>query len=80
MALALLCRVADALLENVLSLLDKLAVQVDRVVRVAAGRIVLAEDELAGLLVVLLHLAAVLLALVAQLLGGRAISVVVGAS
>jgi hypothetical protein len=45
--------VADALLEDVLGLFDKLAVQVDGVLRNAAGGVVLAEDELGRLLVVL---------------------------
>jgi hypothetical protein len=45
--------VADALLEDVLGLLDELAVQVDGVVGDAAGGVVLAEDELGRLLVVL---------------------------
>jgi hypothetical protein len=45
--------IADALLEDVLGLLDKLAVEVDGVLGDAAGRVVLAEDEFGGLLVVL---------------------------
>ena len=45
--------VADALLEDVLGLLDELAVQVDGVLGDAAGRVVLAEDELGRLFVVL---------------------------
>lgn len=67
--LVVLLRVADALLEDVLGLLDELPVQVDRVVGDAARRVVLPEDVLAGLLVVLVHLRRVPLALVAQLLG-----------
>jgi hypothetical protein len=44
--------VADAGFEDVLCLLDKLAVQVNGVFGDAAWRVVLAEDELGGLLVV----------------------------
>jgi hypothetical protein len=56
--------VADALLEDVLGLLDELAVQVDGVLGDPAGRVVLAEDELGRLLVVLRLLPLVLLAFV----------------
>lgn len=54
--LAVRLRVADALLEYVLGLLDKLAVQVDRVGRHPPVGVVLAEDKLRRLPVVLLHL------------------------
>lgn len=57
--------VADARLQDVLGLLDKLPVQVDGVVGYAARRVVLAEDVLGRLLVVRLHLRRVPLALVA---------------
>lgn len=60
---------ADALLEDALGLVDKLAVQVDGVGLDLARRVVLAEDVLGRLLVVLVHLGLVPLALVGQLLG-----------
>lgn len=76
--LAVLLGVADALLEDVLGLLDELAVQVDGVVGDAALRVVLAEDVVRRLLVVLVHLGRVPLALVAQLLGPGAVALLVG--
>lgn len=54
--------VPDALLQHALGLLDVLPVQVQRVVRHALDRVVLAEDEVRGLLVVLLARRLVLLA------------------
>lgn len=75
--LPVLLGVADALLEDVLGLLDELAVQVDGVGGGPARRVVLAEDVLAGALVVLVHPRRVLLALVAQLLGLRAVAALV---
>jgi hypothetical protein len=56
--------VADALLEDILGLLDELAVQVNGVLGDATGCVVLAEDELGGLLVVLGLLPLMLLAFV----------------
>lgn len=52
----------DPLLEHVLSLLNKQAVQIDGVVLDTAVRVVLAEDVVARLAVVLVHLGGVLLA------------------
>lgn len=76
MRLSMLPRVLDALLEDLLRLLDELPVQIDRVGRHVG--VVLAEDELRRLSVVLLHLAAVRLALLGQLLGQRAVAILVG--
>ena len=70
---------ADALLEDALGFLHELAMQVDSVAIDLAGRVVLAEDVLGGLPVVVIHPGIVGLALVRELLGGRAISVLVGA-
>lgn len=69
--------VLDARLEDVLSLLDELPVQVDRVVGDAPGGVVLAEDILGGLLIVCVHLGAVLLALVGEGFGLGAIAALV---
>jgi hypothetical protein len=69
--------VADALLKDVLGLFDKLPVQVDGVLGDAAGRVVLAEDELGRLLVVLGLLLLVPLTLVRELLGTRAVAALV---
>lgn len=69
---------ADAVLEDALSLLDKLAVQVDRVGLDAPVGVVLAEDEVGGLLVVVVHAGGVRLALVGELLCGGAIAVFIG--
>jgi hypothetical protein len=69
-----LLRVLDALLQDPLGLLDELPVQVDGIGVDAAGCVVLAEDEVRGLLVVRFHLDGVLLALLGQLVGRRAIA------
>lgn len=68
---------ADALLEDALSFLDELAVQIDAVGLYAAGCVVLAEDEVGGLLIVVVHLGIMRLALVGELLRAGAIAVVV---
>ena len=68
---------ADAGLEDVLGLLDELAVQVDGVLAHAPRRVVLPEDVLARLLVVLRHPRPVRLALVAQLLRPRPVPALV---
>jgi hypothetical protein len=70
--------VADALLEDVLGLLDKLAVQVDGVLGDAAGAVVLPEDELRGLLVVLGLFLLVTLAFVRELLSACAVATFIG--
>ena len=70
--------VADARAQDRLGLVDELAVQVDRVARHAARRVVLAEDELRGLLVVRVLLRRVPLALVGQRLGPGAVAALVG--
>ena len=69
--------VADARLQDVLGLLDELAVEVDRVIGHPALRIVLAEDVFRRLLVVLVLLGLVLLPLVGQSLGLGAIAALV---
>lgn len=76
--LAVRLGVADALFQNLLGLLDKLPVQVNGIGGNAPAGVVLAEDELRRLLVVLLHLAAMRLALLGELLRGRAIAARVG--
>ena len=69
--------VADARLQDVLGLLDELAVEIDRVVGDPALHIVLAEDVFRRLLVVLVLLGLVLLSLVGQSLGLGAIAALV---
>lgn len=71
-------RVPYPRLQDILGLLDELAVQVDRVRGYASFRVVLAEDVLGRLFVVLLHLGGVLLALVREVLGLGAIAALVG--
>lgn len=66
--------VLDPLLENLLSLLDELAVQVDGIGGDAPVGVVLAEDKLGRLLVVVIHLAAVRLAFLRELFGAGAIA------
>lgn len=76
--LAVLLGVADALLEDVLGLLDELAVQVQLVAGHAVLGVVLAEDEFGGLLVVFVHLRGVLLARLGEFVGFRAVAGLVG--
>lgn len=68
---------ADALLEDALGFLDIEAVQVDAVAFDAAGGVVGAEDVLAGLTVVVVHLAVVGFALVGEFFGASAVARVV---
>lgn len=70
--------VPNARLEDVLCLLDKLAVQVNGVLGYPAGRIVLPEDEVGGLLVVLGLLFLMALARVGELLGFGAVAALIG--
>jgi hypothetical protein len=76
--LAVLLGVANALLEDFLGFFDELAVQVDGVTVYFADGIVLAEDELGGLLVVLVGFGCVLLALLRQLFRLGAVAALVG--
>jgi hypothetical protein len=68
----------DALLQHVLGFLDKQAVQIDGVAGDARLGVVGAEDVVAGLVVVLLHLGGVLLAFLAERVGGSAVAGLVG--
>lgn len=70
--------VFNPLLEDLLRLLNKLAVKIDRVGFDAVAGVILAEDELRRLLVVLLHLATVGLSPLGQLLGSGAVAAGVG--
>ena len=70
--------ILDPLFQDLLSLLSELAVQINGVGIDASVGVVLAEDELGRLFVVLLHLAAVGLALLGELLGAGAIAARVG--
>lgn len=74
MILSMRLGVSNALLQNLLRLLDELSMQIDRIGVNASIGVVLAEDELGRLLVVFLHLATVLLALFRQLFGARTIA------
>jgi hypothetical protein len=78
MRLSVLLGVADALLEDLLGLLDKLAVQIDGVARDFSYSVVFAEDELGGLLVVLVGFGCVRLALLRQLFRLVAVAALVG--
>jgi hypothetical protein len=78
MRLSVLLGVADALLEDLLGLFDKLAVQVDSVARDFAYGVVFAKDELGGLLVVLVGFGCVRLALLRQLFCLAAVAALVG--
>lgn len=77
MRLPLLLGVADALLEDLSSFLDKLPVQVDGISSGAPGGVVFSKDVLARTPIVLVHQRRVFLALVTQLLGRLAIAALV---
>lgn len=77
MRLAVLARIFDSLLQNILRFLDELTVQIDCVIRDAAIGVILTENEVRGLLVILFHLCAVRLALFGQLLCSCAIAAIV---
>lgn len=70
--------ILDPLFQDLLSLLNELSVQIDGVCLDAPAGIVLAEDKLRRLSVILLHLAAVCLSLLGELLGAGAIAARVG--
>jgi hypothetical protein len=70
--------VLDPFFQDLLGLLDELTVQIDGVGLDAPACIVLAEDKLRRLSVILLHLAAVCLSLLGELLGAGAIAVRIG--
>lgn len=72
-----LLRISDALLYDVLGLIDELAVQIDSIGVYPAGGVILAEDVIGGLLVIGIHLGCVLLALLGQLVSGGAIAALV---
>lgn len=76
--LSALLGVANALLEDLLGFFHELAVQVDGVAVDSAHGVVLAEDELGGLLVVLVGFGCVRLALLRQLLRAAAVAALVG--
>lgn len=70
--------VLDPFFQDLLSLLDELSVQIDGVCLNTPAGVILTEDELRRLSVVLLHLAAVCLSLLGELLGAGAIAARVG--
>lgn len=78
MALSMRLGILDALLQNLLSLLDKLPMQIDGIRRYAAVGVVLTEDKLRRLLVVLVHLATMRLPLLGEFFRARAIAALVG--
>jgi len=78
MRLPRLLGVADALLEDLLGLLDELAVQVDGVGVDAADGVVFAENVLGRLFVVVVCFGGVGFGLVRQVFGGGAVAALVG--
>lgn len=80
MRLPVLPRILDPLLQDLLRLLDILPMQIDRVRRDSSVGVVLAEDKLGRLPVILLHLPAMLLAFLGELLSQSAVAVLVGLS
>jgi hypothetical protein len=80
MRLPVLPRILDPLLQDILRLLDKLSMQVNRVSRHAAFGIVFTKDKLGCLSVVLVHLPAMRLAFLGEFFGQCTIAVLVGLS
>ena len=66
MRLPVRLRISNPLLQHILRLLDKLAVQVNRIAVDSAHGVVLAEDEVGRLLVILVHQLGVALAFFAE--------------
>jgi hypothetical protein len=77
MRLPILLRISDPLLQNLLRLLYKLPMQINRIVRNSSLRIVLPEDIIRRLLIILIHLRRVLLPLFRQLMRRSTISTLV---
>ena len=78
MRLACGLSVFDPLFQDVFCLFNELSVQVNGVAVDSADGIVLAEDEVGGLLVVLIHHGAVSFAFFGELVRGTAVSAFVG--
>lgn len=74
MSLAMRLRIFNALLQNLLRLLNKLSMQINRVGRHTSAGIVLLENELRRLSIIILHLAPVRLSLLGVLFGAGAIT------
>ncbi len=77
MRLAILLRISDPLLQNLLCLLYKLPMQINRVVRNSPWRIILPKYIIRGLLIILIHLRRMLLPLLRQLMRRSPISTLV---
>lgn len=77
MRLPILLRISDPLLQNLLRLLYKLPMQINRIVRDSSLRIVLPEDIIRRLLIILIHLRRVLLPFFRQLMRRSTISTLV---
>lgn len=77
MRLPILLRISDPLLQNLLCLLYKLPVQINRIVRNSSWHIILPKDIIRGLLVILIHLRRMLLPLLRQLMRRSPISALV---
>ena len=78
MSLTMPLRVFNPLLQNLLRLLDKLTMKINRISRNPPFGVILAEDKLGRLLIVLVHLAPVIFALVGEFFGARAVAAGVG--
>lgn len=80
MVLPMRLGILNALFEDILRLLNKLPMQINRISRYTPIGVIFAEDKLRRLLVVLVHLAPMGLALLGKLLCARAIAALVGFS
>jgi hypothetical protein len=75
MSLTMRLRIFNALLQNILRLLNKLSMQINRIGRYTSASIVLPENKLRRLSIIFLHLAPVRLSLLGVLLSASAITV-----
>ncbi len=77
MRLPILLRISYPLLQDPLSLLYELTMQINGIVRDSAWSIILPEDEVRGLLVVLVHFGGMLLACFRELVSGSSITTLI---
>lgn len=77
MRLSMLLSILDALLQNILSLLDKQSMQINGIVRNTSRGVVLAEDKLRRLLVVLIAIGLMAFALLRKIVGSAAVPTLV---
>ncbi len=78
MGLSVRLSISYPLFNYIRSLFNELSVEINRIPVHSAYCVILSEDEVGGLLVVLVHHLAMSLALLRKLMGGRSISPLIG--